>query len=217
MVKSQTILETVKQARSASTKRQFKQSFELVINLKDIDVKKNQINLNETVFLPNPPQNKSKVCVIASGDLNLRAKTDADKVLETGKIDEMSSDKRSARKIAYSYDFFLAETTAMPKVGKVLGKFLGPKGRMPLPITIDTPIENMINKYKTAIRIRGRTLSLSTKLGDEDMPDEQIVENAMLIINTITSKLPNSEKNLKGFIIKLSMSPPITLSAQEAI
>ena len=80
MVKSQTILETVKQARSASTKRQFKQSFELVINLKDIDVKKNQINLNETVFLPNPPQNKSKVCVIASGDLSLRAKTDADKV-----------------------------------------------------------------------------------------------------------------------------------------
>jgi len=75
----------------------------------------------------------------------------------------------------------------------------------------------MINKYKTAIRIRGRTLSLSTKLGDEDMTDEQIVENAMLIINTITSKLPNSEKNLKGFIIKLSMSPPITLSAQEAI
>jgi large subunit ribosomal protein L1 len=129
----------------------------------------------------------------------------------------MSGDKRSARKIAYSYDFFLAETTAMPKVGKVLGKFLGPKGRMPLPITIDTPIENMINKYKTAIRIRGRTLSLSTKLGDEDMTDEQIVENAMLIINTITSKLPNSEKNLKGFIIKLSMSPPITLSAQEAI
>jgi len=51
----------------------------------------------------------------------------------------------------------------------------------------------------------------------EDMTDEQIVENAMLIINTITSKLPNSEKNLKGFIIKLSMSPPITLSAQEAI
>ena len=171
MVKSQPILETVKKARSASTKRQFKQSFELVINLKDIDVKKNQINLNETIFLPNPPQNKSKVCVIASGDLSLRAKTDADQVLETTKIDEMSDDKRSARKIAYSYDFFLAETAAMPKVGKVLGKFLGPKGRMPLPITIDTPIENMINKYKTATRIRGRTLSLSTKLGDEDMND----------------------------------------------
>jgi len=105
----------------------------------------------------------------------------------------------------------------MPKVGKVLGKFLGPKGRMPLPITIDTPIENMINKYKTATRIRGRTLSLSTKLGDEDMNDEQIVENALLIINTVTSKLPNSEKNLKGFVIKLSMSPPVNLSAQEAV
>ena len=85
------------------------------------------------------------------------------------------------------------------------------------PITIDTPIENMINKYKTAIRIRGRTLSLSTKVGDENMQDDQIVENALLVINTVTSKLPNNEKNLKGFVIKLSMSPPVNLSAQEAI
>lgn len=216
MVKSQSILETVKKARSAATKRKFKQSFELIINLKDIDIKKNQINLNETIFLPHPPQNKSKVCVIASGDLSLRAKSDADHVLETDKIDEMSDDKRLARKIAYSYDFFLAETTAMPKIGKVLGKFLGPKGRMPLPITIDTQIESLINKYKTAIRIRGRTLSLSTKLGDEDMEDEKIVENALLIINTVVSKLPNNEKNLKDFVVKLSMSPPISISIQEA-
>lgn len=216
MVKSQPIIDTVKKARSVSTKRKFKQSFELVINLKDIDVKKNQLNVNETVFLPNPPQNISKVCVIASGDLSLRAgKSDADQVLETDKIDEISDDKRSARKIVNSYDFFLAETSAMPKIGKVLGKFLGPKGRMPLPITQTSPIENIISKYKTAVRIRGRTLSLATKLGDEDMDDEKIAENALSVINAVTSKLPNNEHNLKGFVIKLSMSPPVSISAQE--
>ena len=216
MVKSQPIIDTVKKARSVSTKRKFKQSFELVINLKDIDVKKNQLNVNETIFLPNPPQNTSKVCVIASGDLSLRAgKSDADQVLEIDKIDEISGDKRSARKIVNSYDFFLAETSAMSKIGKVLGKFLGPKGRMPLPITQTSPIENMISKYKTAVRIRGRTLSLATKLGDEDMDDEKIAENALSVINTVTSKLPNNENNLKGFVIKLSMSPPVRISAQE--
>ena len=216
MVKSQPIIDTVKKARSVSTKRKFKQSFELVINLKDIDVKKNQLNVNETIFLPNPPQNTSKVCVIASGDLSLRAgKSDADQVLEIDKIDEISDDKRSARKIVNSYDFFLAETSAMPKIGKVLGKFLGPKGRMPLPITQTSPIENIISKYKTAVRIRGRTLSLATKLGDEDMDDEKIAENALSVINTVTSKLPNNENNLKGFVIKLSMSPPVSISAQE--
>ena len=73
MVKTQALLEHVKKARSASSKRNFKQSFELVINLKDIDTKKNEINLNETVFLPNPLKAHSKICVIASGDLDLRA------------------------------------------------------------------------------------------------------------------------------------------------
>ena len=113
MVKTQALLEHVKKARSASSKRNFKQSFELVINLKDIDTKKNEINLNETVFLPNPIKEHSKICVIASGDLHLRAgKADADRVIEINKIDEMSDDKRIAKKLVRSYDFFLAETSA---------------------------------------------------------------------------------------------------------
>lgn len=218
MVKTQALLEHVKKARSASSKRNFKQSFELVINLKDIDTKKNEINLNETVFLPNPIKEHSKICVIASGDLHLRAgKADADRVIEINKIDEMSDDKRIAKKLVRSYDFFLAEISAMPKIGKILGKFLGPKGRMPLPLAPNAPIENMITKYRTAIRIRGRTLSLATKIGDEDMTDENIVENAITVINAVVAKLPNNEKNLKGFVLKLSMSNPVHVPIQEVV
>lgn len=218
MVKTQALLEHVKKARSASSKRNFKQSFELVINLKDIDTKKNEINLNETVFLPNPLKAHSKICVIASGDLHLRAgQADADRVITIDKIDEMSGDKRIAKKLVRSYDFFLAEISAMPKIGKILGKFLGPKGRMPLPLAPNAPIENMITKYKTAIRIRGRTLSLATKVGDEDMTDENIVENAITVINAIVAKLPNNENNLKGFILKFSMSNPVRVPIKEVV
>ena len=122
-----------------------------------------------------------------------------------------------SKKLVRSYDFFLAETSAMPKIGKILGKFLGPKGRMPLPLVPNAPIENMITKYKTAIRIRGRTLSLATKIGDEDMTDENVVENAIAVINAVAAKLPNNEKNLKGFVIKLSMSNPVHVPVQEVV
>ena len=105
----------------------------------------------------------------------------------------------------------------MPKIGKILGKFLGPKGRMPLPLAPNAPIENMITKYRTAIRIRGRTLSLATKIGDEDMTDEHIVENAITVINAVAAKLPNNEKNLKGFVLKLSMSNPVHVPIQEVV
>ncbi len=129
----------------------------------------------------------------------------------------MSDDKRIAKKLVRSYDFFLAEISAMPKIGKILGKFLGPKGRMPLPLAPNAPIENMITKYRTAIRIRGRTLSLATKIGDEDMTDENIVENAITVINAVVAKLPNNEKNLKGFVLKLSMSNPVHVPIQEVV
>ena len=48
-----------------------------------------------------------------------------------------------------------------------------------------------------------------TKVGDEDLDDKLVAENVMTVINTLVDKLPNSDRNLKGIVIKLSMSSPI--------
>ena len=56
--------------------------------MKDIDTKKNELNFNETIFLPHKLTNEPKICVIASGDVGLRAgKADADNVLDPSEVD----------------------------------------------------------------------------------------------------------------------------------
>lgn len=210
MVTQNGLEDLVKKARSSATERKYKQSFELVLSLKDIDTKKNALNINEVVFLPTPATKRPKVCVVASGDLGLRAgRTDADRVISPSELDAIAGNKREAKKLARSFDFFLAETSAMTKIGRGLGRFLGPRGRMPTPIPPNAPIENLIARYKTGTRVRGRNqMGLGAKVGDEDLSDEKVAENAMAVLAAVLSKLPNGERNLKGVAFKLSMSPP---------
>ena len=120
-------------------------------------MKKTDLNINEVVFLPNRLTDQAKVCVFAGGDSALRAqRAGADRVIESGELDTLASEKRNAKKLAREYQFFMADTSLMPKIGKILGQFLGPKGRMPTPIPPSAPIEAMLNRYRTAIRIKAR-------------------------------------------------------------
>ena len=58
----------IKNARDGIKKRNFTQSAELTLILKDIDVKKG-FSVNEVVNLPNKSTKTSTICVFASGDM----------------------------------------------------------------------------------------------------------------------------------------------------
>ncbi len=188
-------------------KRNFSQSFELIITLKDIDVKKLDLNVNEVVFLPNKLSEQAKVAVFAAGDNALRAeRAGADRVIEAGELDRFASEKRAAKKLAREYQFFLADTGLMPKIGKVLGQFLGPKGRMPTPVPPAAPLETMLSRYRTAVRVKARgSLSVAGKIGDESLDDSKVADNALAVIGQVEKKLPNGEKNIHSLLVKKTM------------
>ena len=202
------IQEQINKARSEDySKRNFQQSFELVLKLKDIDVKKLDLNINEVVFLPNKFSQDAKICVFASGDNAVRAqKAGADRVIEGGELDRLASEKRNAKKLAREYQFFLADTSLMPKIGKILGQFLGPKGRMPAPVPPAAPIEAMLTRYRNAVRVKARgSLSVAGKIGDEALDDAKVAENALAVITQVEKKLPNGEKNIHTLLVKKTM------------
>lgn len=188
-------------------KRNFSQSFELVVTLKDIDVKKLDLNVNEVVFLPNKLSEEAKVAVFAVGDNALRAeRAGADRVIEAGELDRLASEKRTAKKLAREYQFFLADTGLMPKIGKILGQYLGPKGRMPTPVPPAAPLETMLSRYRTAVRVKARgSLSVAGKIGDESLDDSKIADNALAVIGQVEKKLPNGEKNIHSLLVKKTM------------
>ncbi|MBU5682195.1 MAG: hypothetical protein KQA34_00520 [Candidatus Aenigmarchaeota archaeon] len=192
----------IEEALKTGKKRRFKQSLELIIVLKDVDVKelKNSISL-----ITLPYFNDSKVVVfneIKRSDINTES-------ISLKEIETTSQNKRLAKKLARSFDFSLAETKLIPVIGKLLGKFLAPLGKMPIPITDEKKLNENIEKLKKSRKINLKQNQIQVKIGKEDMKLEELFENAKNVINQIVSVLPNGEKNIKKIYVKLTMSKPI--------
>jgi len=209
MITEAQLAEVITKAKEGTKKRKFKQSVELIINFKDIDVKKG-FAINEVIQLPKT-NSPATVCVIATGDMSQKAKAaKADSVIGNDELTKYESNKRESRKFINKYDFFLADTKIMPTVGKALGQLLGPRGKMPTPVPFNAPIDAFLTRFRTSIKVRTRaSLSISCKIGDESMQDADLATNAFTVLNAIEKKLPNGEKNIKKVLVKTTMGKPV--------
>ena len=200
--------------RKDITKKKFTQSIELVVRLREVDLKKPENRINEAIALPNPPEKALKVCVIASGDLATRAKAaGADMLVGRQEIENLAKDKKGARKLAQEYEFFIAEAPMMPLVGRALGSFLGPRGKMPTPIPPNAPIDQVIINHRKMVRVRMREQPvLQCRVGTEAMPDEKLVENIQAVVSRIEQKLERGFKNIGEILVKGTMSKPVKIS-----
>ncbi|HJU14054.1 MAG TPA: 50S ribosomal protein L1 [Candidatus Nitrosotalea sp.] len=215
MINESQIAQMVTEAKKGQKERKFKQSLELIMVFKDIDVKKG-FAINETVQLPKKMNQPASVCVIASGDLGLKAKgANADMVVDGTQLAQIGTNKRESRKLINGYDFFLADTTLMANVGKTLGQFMGPRGKMPTPVPFNAPIDSILERFRSSIRVRLRnSLSLACKIGDETMSDQDLAANANAVISTVEKKLPSGDKNIKKIMVKTTMGKIIKPTAE---
>ena len=212
MVREEQILEVVKKSKESEKKRKFNQSVEMIMVFRDIDVKKG-FAINEIIQLPKKMSKPASVCIIASGDMSIKAKnSNADQVINETELAELGTDKRKSRKVINKHDFFLADTKLMPVVGKTMGQLLGPRGKMPTPIPYNAPIDSFLDRFRSSIRVKSKgSLSMACKIGEENMDDTDIAANANIVATTIEKKLPNGEKNIKKIMFKTTMGKIIKI------
>ena len=206
-------MESIKQAKEKSKKRKFSQSIELIINLRDIDMKKPESKIQEQIELPHAIGKQAKICVFASGELALKAKkAGADLVMEKRELEALAGDKKKRKALAHTYDFFIAEAPFMRVVGKILGSALGPKGRMPTPVAPSANIAEPIRKCRKTVmvRLRGQPV-LQCRIGTDEMPDKQVLENIQAVLSRLEGKLKKGLKNVKSVHIKTTMGQPVKI------
>jgi large subunit ribosomal protein L1 len=210
---TKTLIDSVKEAKNKAEKRKFVQSIELVLNLREIDMKKPESKIQELIELPHQIGKQSKICVIATGELALKARNaGADMVIERAELEGLAGDKKKQKELAETYESFIAEAPLMPFVGRVLGSVLGPKGRMPTPVPPQVNIADVISKQRRMVLVRTRNQPvLQCRIGTEDMSDEQIAENIQAVLRRLEGKLKKGLKNIRTMVIKTAMGPPVEL------
>ena len=156
MANESQLVEVIKKAKETDKDRKFTQSVEMIIVFKDVDVKKG-FAINETVQLPKKSSKPATVCIMASGDMGVKAKNaKADLVVDQNELAKISGDKKKSKNLINKYDFFLADTKLMPTVGKTLGQLLGPRGKMPTPVPFNAPIESFLERFRTSVKIKAK-------------------------------------------------------------
>ena len=204
--------ELVKKALEGSKERKFKESVDLAINLKGVDLSQPKNRIEEEILLPKGRGSVVKIGVFGSGELAEKAKGVADIVITPEQLEEFADDKREARKLVGNHNFFIAEAPLMPVIGKRLGAVLGPRGKMPKPIPPGVDPSGMIGSLKKTIRVRSKDKkTFHTMVGTKEMSPEDLEANIRAVITRVTSKLEQGENNVASAYIKTTMGPAVRL------
>jgi large subunit ribosomal protein L1 len=198
----------VQKALEGAKKRNFVETVELAINLKDVDLSVPKNRITEDVILPNGRGKAVRICVIGGGELALKAKDVADLVITPEELQTIADDKKQAKKIANSTNYFIAEAPLMAVVGKRLGTVLGPRGKMPKPIPPGADPTGMVESLRKTVSIRTKDrITFHAPVGTVEMPVEQIAENIDALLKRIELKLEKGRMNIESSYIKTTMGP----------
>jgi large subunit ribosomal protein L1 len=208
-----TLLDAVKEAKAKSGQKKFNQTVELILHIKEIDMKSPEGRIQKVIELPHLTGKPNKILVIASGELALKAKkAKADLVIERPDVEGLAGKKKELRKLANNYDVFLSEAPLMPLVGRIFGPALGPRGKLPVPVPPNADIASLIAKHRKTVVVKMRNQPvIQCPVGTENMKDEELVANIQAVLRVVEGKLKRGLKNIKFAFIKTSMGEPVKI------
>jgi large subunit ribosomal protein L1 len=203
-------IDTVKKALEVAKPRTFKESVEVALNLREVDLSVPKNRIDEEVVLPKGRGKQVRVCVFASGELAMRVRPVADLVIQPQEIEEYAGNKRKAHLLARDFDFFVAEAPLMPVIGKRLGIVLGPRGKMPRPVPPTADPSNMIRNMRNTVRVRSKDRrTFHAAIGTRDMNPEDIAENLDALMRRVMGKLERGRFNIQSAYVKTTMGPAV--------
>jgi large subunit ribosomal protein L1 len=209
-----TIEEAVSRALDEAPQRGFRETVDLAVNLRDLDLNDPSNRVDESVVLPGGTGQETRIVVFATGETALRAEDVADEVLGPDELEDLGGDDDAAKDLAAETDFFVAEAALMQDIGRYLGTVLGPRGKMPTPLQPDDDVVETINRMKNTVQLRSRDRrTFHTRVGAEDMDAEAISENIDVIVRRLEATLEKGPLNIDSVFVKTTMGPSVEVPA----
>lgn len=192
-------------------KRNFIETVELQIGLKNYDPKKDK-RFSGMLSLPHIPKPNKKVAILGDAvHLNEATRLEIDSY-GVEDLKKFNKQKKVIKKFSRKYDFFLASDSIIRSIPRILGPGLNKAGKFPMLLTHS---ENMIDKIlimKSNLKFElKKVLCLGALIGNVKMSEEMLVQNISLAINFLVSLLKKNWQNVKSLHLKSSMGKPIRI------
>lgn len=205
--------DAIKEAKEKGAGRKFTQSLDLVVSVKQLDLKKPENNFTLEVQLPAGRGSPAKVGVIGGG-IAVKAKDVADVAIDEKALGDLEKDAKKIRAFARNVDFLVAEASLMMRIGKSLGKVLGPRGKMPKPQPPHIDVLPVVKRFKDTVKLtlKGNP-TVSCTIGTEKMSDEDLEKNLHAAVQALEKKFPLGRQNIRAVFVKATMGPPVKVES----
>jgi len=212
-METKSVLNAIKQIKSDNKQRKFTQRYDLIISLKNFDLKKDKLDF--FLDLHNSIGKARKICALVAGELSDQAKKVCDSTVILDDFEKYLSNKASLRKLAEQNDYFIAQANIMPKIAQSFGKVLGSRGKMPNPkagcvVPPNTNLEQIKEKLQKRIRVQATKAAIvQCVVGSENQSDEEVADNVVTLYKALLTNLPLQENNIKKTYLKFTMGKPV--------
>jgi large subunit ribosomal protein L1 len=209
------VKEALKELKKTSKKRNFNQTVDFIVNLRGLDLKKPEHQVELFVPVHYSRGKKLKIAAFVGPELKEDAAKACDKSILIDDFIEYQKDKRLVKKLAQEHTFFIAQANMMPKVAQVFGKVLGSRGKMPNPragcvVPPKTALQPLYDRLQKTIVMRAKVQPvIKCSVGVENQDEDEIVDNIMTLYNALIHKLPQENQNIKSILLKLTMGKPV--------
>jgi large subunit ribosomal protein L1 len=197
-------------------KKGFAQSYDLLISLKDLNLKNPNEQVEFFAMVPYQLGKKRKVCALVGPEMIDDAKKTADFALEQATFEKMP--KKDLRKVAAKYEYFVGQANIMPKIAASFGRVLGPRGKMPNPkagciVPPRAPLQPLIDRLQKTVKVSvKKSPNVQVLIGTQGMTEQQVVENVKSLYDQIVHHLPKEENNVRHVYLKVTMGKPVKLN-----
>jgi len=193
---------------SQEKKREFLETVELQIGLKNYDPQKDK-RFAGNIKLPHIPRPKMKVCILGDAFHCEKAQGLGLDFKNAEGLKNFNKNKKLIKKFAKKYHAFLASESLIKQIPRLLGPGLNKAGKFPTLCQPSEDLSGKVDEMKATVKFQlKKVLCLNVAVGHCGMEEQMIVDNLKLSINFLVSLLKKNWQNVRVLHIKSTMGKP---------
>merc|ERR1712151_1235095 len=191
--------------------RKFLETVELQIALKDYDTRRDK-RFAGTIKLPHVPRPRMKICVLGDAVHCEQAQRSNLPFKSVEDLKKLNKNKKLVKKLAQSFDGFLASQVLIPQIPRLLGPGLNKAGKFPTMCQHTDALETKVTEMRSQVKFQlKKVLYMGVAVGNGNMSPDELRQNCLMAINFLVSLLKKNWNNVKRLHIKSTMGKPFTI------
>jgi len=162
------------------------------------------------VRLPVAPKQKFNVAVIGDAKHLDEAKKAGIQGYSQDDLKKLKKDKKLVKKLANAHNAFLASSTLIRMIPRIVGPGLNKAGKFPSALGANDDILEKVEAQKASVKFQlksKKALNLGVAVANVLMTEEEILTNITLAVNFFVSLLSKNWQQVKRIYIKSTMGP----------